>query len=342
MGRGVDGGLECPEDFGEEVRRAGRGVFADLLLLVGDHGEKAVESLARDVAVEIAGGVVALLLRAAPRHHPRQTAQAAFFDHGSRVAVVGSHHRLVVGGHLRLLGVLLDDGKEGRLELRRRLLAEVLRRRVVGTGKNLAGVVQAHVGDRLAEDGRRFGDRLLRRAVEGENEVVDVAPHPHLLQPRRDELELLGNRDLHRRVAEVAILLAQLVNGQLRTDLERFAQAAVDLRVAQRGDAARRRGSRRAALGVGHRVAQLLAEIVEKARLQRRRSQQGRGRRRENESFGMHGDAPGTRRYDGTGGKVYGVIIAANPFPGNTIERGVMKKRRKVSRRGEPLLLPRA
>ena len=126
MGSGGEAAVpqRAPKTLRASARHPGS---ADRLFFLGDHQVEAVESLLRDVVVELC------VIR--------------FLDEAELGGLAGE--LVVLLGQLHLLHGLLDDGAELLGQRTGGGAAEVLRRRIVAAGEDALGVLHRHLLDRI-------------------------------------------------------------------------------------------------------------------------------------------------------------------------------------------------
>src|SRR5437667_992742 len=222
------------EHLTQQIGDPRRGVGADLLFLVTDHVEEAVEGSADDVAIEVEG------LQA---------------QEGN--ALGAAEEVLVLPGDADLPHRAVHDGRERGGQLARRLVLEVVGGRRLGAVQDPAAVVDGHLADRVPEDllGRRR--RALGGAVHLQDQVVHLAVVADGAQPALERLELLRHEDLDRLVLEVAVGASRQLDRVLDADLERLLERLADLHVAERAALGERQ------LGAAGQRGQLLEQLVE-------------------------------------------------------------------------------
>src|SRR2546428_6005365 len=222
------------EHLTQQVGDPRRGVGADLLFLVTDHVEEAVEGSADDVAIEVEG------LQA---------------QEGN--ALGAAEEVLVLPGDADLPHRAVHDGRERGGQLALRLVLEVVGGRRLGAVQDPAAVVDGHLADRVPEDllGRRR--RALGGAVHLQDQVVHLAVVADGAQPALERLELLRHEDLDRLVLEVAVGASRQLDRVLDADLERLLERLADLHVAPRAALGERQ------LGAAGQRGQLLEQLVE-------------------------------------------------------------------------------
>ena len=176
------------EDFFEQIRRAGNGVFPDLLFFGGHHLEETIERFLGDVTVE-----VGIVLAEELGHG------AGFLD---ELFVRGGHAGLFRGG--------FDNGEEFFGELGGAGLAEVLGGGVGRAFEDGLSVGDGHLFDGVGEDGGRGRDGLFGGVVEGGVEFVSVLFLAHGAQAFFNGAEFLGDGNLDVEVFEEAAVFAEL------------------------------------------------------------------------------------------------------------------------------------
>src|SRR5438445_4853465 len=222
------------EHLTQQIGDPRRGVGADLLFLVTDHVEEAVEGSADDVAIEVEG------LQA---------------QEGN--ALGAAEEVLVLPGDADLPHRAVHDGRERGGQLARRLVLEVVGGRRLGAVQDPAAVVDGHLADRVPEDllGRRR--RALGGAVHLQDQVVHLAIVADGAQPALERLELLRHEDLDRLVLEVAVGVSRQLDRVLGADLERLLERLADLHLAERAALGDRQP------GAAGKLGQLLEQLVE-------------------------------------------------------------------------------
>src|SRR6185295_4514808 len=212
----LDRAKYLPDDVAAGLDR----VLADFLFFFGHHVKKAIERLLRHVFVQVG----LFLLYQAKLHALLRVL----------VVLLGKFH---------LRGGFFHHRQEPLAQLVGGAALEIFRARGLAAGEDALGVLHAHFLHRIDEQLLRLGYGRLGGPVHGQHEFVGVLAHADAVHELLVLFQRIGQRDLHRAVAEKAVSPAQQVDRDHGAFFQRPLEAGDRVLVAEGVDI-RLRGNR--------------------------------------------------------------------------------------------------
>src|SRR5271165_4999266 len=165
--------LEFAENFLQQSGGLRGRIGADFLFFLRQFVEQPVESFAGDIAIKV---------------------EILVADQAARRRAIQKLIELL--DEPDVLHRVMNDGREGLGQVWRRDPLEIVRRRGVAAGQDLAGIREGHLEDGIKEDGLGRGRSLLGRAVHGQLQIVDLRAHAEHAHTFADALQVAGQQDL--------------------------------------------------------------------------------------------------------------------------------------------------